>query len=59
MTTMWGERCWRCSCQDKRKQGRSKRMYLDVVKKDMQEVGARKDEVYDRRIIGTIRCGDP
>ena len=29
----------------KRKRGRPTRMYLDVVKKDMQEVGTREDEV--------------
>ena len=30
----------------KRKRGRPRR-YLDVVKEDIQEVGAREDEVYD------------
>ncbi len=30
----------------KRKRGRPKRRYLDVVKEDMQEVGAREDEVF-------------
>ena len=29
----------------KRKRGRPTRRYLDVVKKDMQEVGTREDEV--------------
>ena len=30
----------------KRKLGRPKRMYLDVTNEDMQEVGAREDEVF-------------
>ena len=31
----------------RRKPGRPKRRYLDVAKDDMQEVGARKVEVFD------------
>ena len=34
----------------KRKWGRPKWMYLDVVKEDMQEVGAREDEIFARSI---------
>ena len=34
----------------KRKQGRPKRRYLDVVMENMQEVGAREDEVFARRV---------
>ena len=30
----------------KRKQGRPRRSYLDVLKEDMQEVGVREDEVF-------------
>ena len=38
------------------RQGRPNRKYLGVVNADMQEVGAREDEVFDRR---RILCGDP
>ena len=31
---------------------------MNVVKEDMQEVGAREDEVFDSS-IWRIRCGDP
>ena len=31
---------------------------LDVVKEDMQEVGAREDDVYNR-FLRKICCGDP
>ena len=34
---MWAERCWGCSCQEN-VDGK------DVVKEEMQEVGARKGE---------------
>ena len=30
----------------------------DVLKEDMEEVGAREDGVFDRR-VWRIRCGDP
>ena len=42
----------------KRKRGRPKRRYLDVMKEDMQEVGAREDEVFTRS-VWKVRCGDP
>ena len=42
----------------KRKWGRLKRRYLDVVKEDMQEVGVTEDEVFDRS-VWTVRCGNP
>ena len=45
-----GERCWK-------KMGKPD-MYFVMVKDDMQEVGARKDEVFDRS-VWRIRCGDP
>ena len=32
----------------KRKRGRPKRMYFDVVKEDTQEVGAREDEALNK-----------
>ena len=42
----------------KTKWGRPRRRYLDVVKEEMQEVGAREDVVFDRslwRICSLIR----
>ena len=32
-------------------------MYLDVVKEDMQEVGAKEDEVFAQSVL-RIHCGD-
>ena len=49
------ERCWRCRVSRKTKVGKQK---MNVVKEDMQEVGAREDEVFDRS-VWRIRCGDP
>ena len=37
---------------------RSNWRYLDVVKEDMQELGAREDEVFDRS-VWIICCWDP
>ena len=42
----------------KRKQEKTKTRYLDVVKEDMHELGAREDEVFDRS-VWKIQCGDP
>ena len=44
--------------QGKRKRGRPKRRNLDAVKEDMQEVGAREDEVFARS-VWRIHCRDP
>ena len=44
------------------KRGRPKRRFLDVVKKDMGEVGVKETDVEDRkmwRIRCNIRCGHP
>ena len=41
-----------------KKRGRPKMRYLDVVRNDMLEVGAREDEVFDRRVWRT-ECGVP
>ena len=44
----------------KRKRGRPKRRFLDVVKKDMGEVGAKERDVEDRKVWRMmIRCGHP
>ena len=44
----------------KRKRGRPKRRFLDVVKEDMEEVGANQTDVEDRTVWRKmIRCGYP
>ena len=44
----------------KRRRGRPKRRFLDVVKEDMGEVGAKETDVEDRKIWRImIRCGHP
>ena len=42
----------------KRKIGRPKRRYLDIIKEDMGEVGAKETDVEDKKMWGMmIRCG--
>ena len=44
----------------KRKRKRSKRRFLDVVKEDMREVGAKETDIEDRKIWRMmIHCGHP
>ena len=44
----------------KRRRGRPKRRFLDVVKEDMGEVGAKETDVKDRKAWRMIkRCGHP
>ena len=44
----------------KRKRGRPKRRFLDVVKEDMEEVGAKETDIKDKKMWRTIiRCGHP
>ena len=44
----------------KRKRGRPKRQFLDVVKEDMEEVCAKETDVEDRKMWKMmIRCGHP
>ena len=44
----------------KRRRGRPKRRFLDVVKEDMGEVGAKGKNVEDRKVWRMmIRCGHP
>ena len=44
----------------KRKRGRPKKRFLDVVKEDMGEVGAKGMDVEDRKVWKMmIRCGHP
>ena len=44
----------------KRKKGRPKRRFLDVVKEDMEEVGTKETDIEDRKMWRMmIRCGHP
>ena len=44
----------------KTKRGRPKRRFLDVVKEDMEEVGAKETDIEDRKMWRMmIRCGHP
>ena len=44
----------------KRKRGRPKRRFMDVVKQDMAEVEVTEEDTVDRRNWRKkIRCGDP
>ena len=44
----------------KRKRGRPKRRFMDVVKKDMAEVEVTEEDTVDRKNWRRkIRCGDP
>ena len=55
-----GRKVMKMELPGKRRRGRPKRRFLDVVKEDMGEVGAKEADVKDRRIWRTmIRCGHP
>ncbi|KAF7646842.1 hypothetical protein LDENG_00181660 [Lucifuga dentata] len=44
----------------RKRRGRPKRRFMDVVKEDMKLVGVREEEAEDRvRWRQMIRCGDP
>ena len=44
----------------KRKRGRPKRRFLDVVKEDMGKIGAREKDIENRTLWRNIRrCGYP
>ena len=44
----------------KRRRGRPKRRFLDVVKEDMKEVGVKEMDIEDRKMWRMmIRCGHP
>ena len=44
----------------KRRRGRPKRRFLDVVKEDMKEVGVKEMDIKDRKMCRMmIRCGHP
>ena len=45
---------------EKRKRGRPKRRFLDVVKEDVEEVGAKETDIEYRKMWRMmIRCGHP
>ena len=53
-----GRRIMEMELPGKRKRGRPKRRFLDVVKEDMGEVGAKETDVEDKKIWRMmIRCG--
>ena len=55
-----GRRVMEMELLGKRKRGRPKRKFLDVVKEDMGEVGAKETDVEDRKVWRMmICCGHP
>ena len=55
-----GRRMLRMEWPGKRKQGRPKRRFIDVVKEDMAEVEVTEEDTVNRNnCIRKIRCGDP
>ena len=55
-----GRRMLRMELPGKRKRGRPKRRFMDVVKEDMAEVEVTEEDTVDRRNWRKkIRCGDP
>ena len=55
-----GVRMLRMELPGKRKRGRPKRRFMDVVKEDMAEVEVTEEDTVDRRNWRKkIRCGDP
>ena len=55
-----GRRMLRMELPGKRKQGRPKRRFMDVVKEDMAEVEVKEEDADDRSNWRLkIRCGDP
>ena len=55
-----GRRVLRMEMPGKRKRGRPKRRFMDVVKEDMAEVEVTEEDTEDRNNWRwKIRCGDP
>ena len=55
-----GRRMLRMELPGKRKRGRPKRRFMDVVKEDMAEVEVTEEDTVDRsNWRRKIRCGDP
>ena len=55
-----GRKMMKMELTGKRKRGRPKRRFLDIVKEDMEGVGAKKTDVENKTVWrNTIRCGYP
>ena len=55
-----GKKMMEMELPGKRKRGRPKRRFLDVVKEDMKEIGAKEMDIEDRKMWRMmIRCGHP
>ncbi|KAI5093658.1 hypothetical protein C0J45_16796, partial [Silurus meridionalis] len=55
-----GRRMLRMEPPGRRKRGRPRRRFMDVVREDMQVVGVKEADVEDRGVwTRMIRCGDP
>ena len=55
-----GRRVMEIELPGKRKRGRVKRRFLDVVKEDMREVGGREKDIGNRMLCRSIICcGNP
>ena len=58
--TIWARKMMEMGLPGKRRRGRPKRRFLDVVKEDMGEVGAKETDVEDRKMWRMmIHCGHP
>ena len=55
-----GKKMMEMELPGKRRRGRPKRRFLDVVKEDVEEFGAKETDVEDRKVWRTmIRCSRP
>ena len=55
-----GRKMMEMELQEKRRRGKPKKRFLDVVKEDMEEVGAKDTDVKDRTVWRKMmRCGYP
>ena len=55
-----GRKMMEMELSGKRRRGRPKRRFLDVVKEDMEEVGVKEMDIEDRKMWRMmIRCGHP
>ena len=55
-----GRKIMEMKLPEKKRRGRSKRRFLDVVKEDMKEVGVKEMDIEDRKMWKMmIRCGHP
>ena len=55
-----GKRVMEMAIPGKRKRGRPKRRWMDLVRKDMEMVGVKEGDEVDRVLCRKLsRCGDP